>query len=108
MAEYFVKCESCIHNKVKYNEKPCSKCLYLEMYQAKGVVKVMNGDKLVLKEIPYPKRKIKWSYDVIEDTRNIFEKNRVLPSRVVLREIIKGTTVELIDEDDSTAILKKI
>jgi hypothetical protein len=69
---------------------------------------VMNERKLTLKEIPYPKRKIKWSYDVIEDSDNIFEKGRVLPSRVVLREAIKGTIIEFVEEDNSKITLKRI
>jgi phosphoribosylaminoimidazole-succinocarboxamide synthase len=45
---------------------------------------------------------------VVEDTRCIFKKDQILPSRVVLREIIKGTMVELIDEDGSIITLKRV
>ena len=60
---------------------------------------------LVIREIPYPKRKIKWSYDVVEDKNGIFPKGKVLPSRVVLRHIIKGGIVEVVDEDSKSICL---
>ena len=59
-----------------------------------------KGD-LVLREIPYGKIRTKWSYDVIIDKNNIHSEGDVLPSRVVLRYIMNGITVELVDESNN-------
>ena len=60
-----------------------------------------KGD-LVLKEIPYSKRKIKWSYDVIADRTDRFKKGDIIPSKVVMRYLINGHKIELINENDES------
>lgn len=63
-----------------------------------------KGD-LVIREIPYGKRRIKWSYDVIEDKQGRFKKDDIVISRVVLRHIIGGNSVELIDDNGNSLCL---
>lgn len=60
----------------------------------------MKAD-LILREIPYGKRKVKYSYDVIENNLGI-ELRNVIPSRVVLRLIQNGNIVEFLEENNES------
>ena len=45
------------------------------------------------------------AYDVIEDSRGRFKKDDIVISRVVLRHIIGGNSVELIDDNGNSLCL---
>lgn len=63
---------------------------------------------LILKEIPYNKRKIKYSYDVVENNVDI-KLREVVPSRIVLSLLSKGYRVEFLDENNNSLyVLGKI
>jgi hypothetical protein len=68
----------------------------------------MNKSDLILKEIPCGKRKIKYSYDVIENNLDMKLRD-VVPSRIVLNLLSKGYSVEFLDENNkSLYVLGKI
>ena len=58
-----------------------------------------QGD-LIVREIPYGKRKIKWSYDVISDSSNTWDLNRPMVSRVLLRYLLSGNKVTFVDDNN--------
>jgi len=69
---------------------------------------LFRGD-LILKEIPYGKRRIKWSYDVVNDRMGFYKKGDILPSRLILNHLINGIKVELMNEkDESICVLGEI
>lgn len=68
----------------------------------------MNKSDLILKEIPYGKRKVKYSYDVIENNTDMILRD-VVPSRIVLSLLSKGYSVEFLDENNNSLyVLGKI
>jgi hypothetical protein len=66
----------------------------------------MREADLILREIPYGKRRIKYSYDVIENNSNM-ELRNVVPSKVVLSLLSKGYDIKIIDENNNSYVLGK-
>jgi len=67
-----------------------------------------KGD-LILREINYNKRRVKWSYDVVADRTGKYEKGTILPCRVVMKHLTLGYKVELLnDKDESVCLLGKL
>lgn len=63
---------------------------------------------LILKEIPSGKRKVKYSYDVIENNLDMKLRD-VVPSRIVLSLLSQGYRVEFLDNNNkSLYVLGKI
>lgn len=56
---------------------------------------------LILKEIPCGKRRIKYSYDVIENNLDMKLRD-IVPSRIVLSLLSKGHSIEFLDENNNS------
>ena len=76
-------------------------------YLRNGVNKMIYEGDLVVREIPYPKRHIKWSYDVLKDSSGSWDITKSMVSRVLLRYLLSGITVTFVnDKNEIVDILK--